>query len=314
MDSRLDGIYSTDAPAALGVSKYRTPVQVWLEKIGQDLPADEPEREEVQMGHVMQPIIGRLYEQRTGRRVRDLDGVSMQHSTIPWMRSHFDFEVAGEKRLVEAKNFAIQRMREFGEDGSGDVPWDCLVQCIHEAAVYQVPVVDLAVLFGGQRFRIFEIEINQEVTQDVIDQLGHFWDLVQTKTPPPPLDSTDCRLLYPKGDEQTVIADASIEAACIRLSTLRDQTDKMLDAQEGLKLHIQAAMGEHSILRSRDGTLLATWKKAKDSRVLDTKALLAQMPGIYEQYCVTRPGSRRFLPKDLDVTLARAVRQLAKEA
>src|ERR1700690_4404915 len=133
--ARKGGIFSTDAAAVLGLSKYRSPVQVWLEKPGQSEAADLSGIEAVRMGHVMEPVIARLYQDRTGHDLRFLGDYTGWHPTHSFMGSHYDYEVTGVK-LVECKNFSSMRRREFGEAGEGDVPVDVLVQCIHEATVY----------------------------------------------------------------------------------------------------------------------------------------------------------------------------------
>ena len=42
---------------------------------------------------------------------------------------------------------------------------------------------------------------------------------------------------------------------------------------------------------------VATWKSAKDSTKFDQDAFKADHPGLYDQYCKTVPGTRRFLIK-----------------
>jgi len=45
------------------------------------------------------------------------------------------------------------------------------------------------------------------------------------------------------------------------------------------------------------GETLATWKTAKSSKRFDADLLKKAMPNIYDQFCVEKSGSRRFLIK-----------------
>ncbi len=59
-----------------------------------------------------------------------------------------------------------------------------------------------------------------------------------------------------------------------------------------LKHRIQALMKDAEKAIFSNGTV--TWKKSKDSVVLDQKALLQPQPELLQQYPQSRQGSRRF--------------------
>jgi len=59
-----------------------------------------------------------------------------------------------------------------------------------------------------------------------------------------------------------------------------------------LKHRIQALMKDAEKAIFSNGTV--TWKKSKDSVVLDQKALLQAQPELLQQYPQSRQGSRRF--------------------
>lgn len=52
-------------------------------------------------------------------------------------------------------------------------------------------------------------------------------------------------------------------------------------------------MGEASKATFETGSV--SWKRSKDSTLLDTKRLLTDQPELLEQYSLTRSGGRRFL-------------------
>jgi predicted phage-related endonuclease len=307
---RKDAIFSTEAAACLGLSKYSSPVQVWMEKVGQQQTAtddgddqdDDGDDQETQteaqaMGLLLQPVIGRLWEVRTGKALVNLDGVTMLSDKFPWIGSHFDFQVRGEKRLVEAKNFHHMRRKEFGEEGSEDVPMDCLVQCLHEGFVYGADIVYLAVLFGGQKFEVFQVPIRQDAVDMLIEKLAGFWKYVEERTPPPPQTSEEVKAMWKRDNGKEVIATSEIEQACRYLEQVKDNLKAAKTDKDRLEVMIKSQIADGSTLRARDGTILATWKAAKDSLKFDKTKFCEENPSLYERYTSMVPGSRRFLLK-----------------
>lgn len=293
LEERRKGLFSTDAAPALGISKYRTPVQVWMEKIGE--PVEVEESEAMRMGHVMQPVIARLYEDRNECRVKDLQGVTLWSKQHGWMGSHFDYVTESGTILVECKNFHPARLKDFGDDGSDDVPMDCLVQVVHECIVFGVTRADLAVLFGGQSFRVFPVEIQPDTVELVVRREEMFWKQVLERVAPPPVTPEETRLLFPKDNGLTVIASGDVSRTVQQLAALREQIKQGETIEATLLTQIQTAMGEAACLAAASGDVLATWKESKPGRRVDTDAL--KLAGLYDKFSKETAGSRRFLLK-----------------
>jgi putative phage-type endonuclease len=290
---RQQGLFSTDAAPALGLSKYRSPVQVWMEKIGEPMPFEESEA--MKMGHIMQPVIARLYEDRQQVRVKDLQGVTVWSKDHPFMGSHFDYVTESNNVLVECKNFHPARMKEFGEDGSDEIPMDCLVQVVHEAICFGVTRVDLAVLFGGQTFRVFPITVQPDTVDMLVAREESFWKRVVEKNAPDPIDPEETRRLFPKDNGLTVIASTDVLNAARQLSQITEQIKQAEELKARLQTVIQTGMGPASTIAAASGDVIATWKRAKDGRRINTDRLKAA--GLYEEYSDVTEGSRRFLLK-----------------
>jgi hypothetical protein len=87
------------------------------------------------MGHVMQPVIARLWEEAHQQRLKEYD-VAGTHPRETWLRSHFDYITEDNKVLVECKNYNLAAMSKYSEPGEPvRIPDADLAQCIHEAAV-----------------------------------------------------------------------------------------------------------------------------------------------------------------------------------
>ena len=92
---RSTGIGSSDAAAAIGLSSYKCSLSLWLEKTGRQLPEDLSEKEAVVWGTVMEPVLAKMYAERTGRKVRRVNAV-LQHPEHPFMLANLDREVITE--------------------------------------------------------------------------------------------------------------------------------------------------------------------------------------------------------------------------
>lgn len=271
--------------------------EVILTKQGKIEIEDISHVEAVQMGHVMEPVIGRLAQAKLGVELTKIED-SLTHAKHPWFKSHFDFagKQGGKTFLVEAKNYNASVRSKF--DVSGIAPAADMAQLVHEAAVFGVDMVYLAVLFGGQEFILIPFTITDEQKDDLIKQMAVVWGHAQAGTTLPPEDLEQVKLLYPQeatGSLKT--ASASVEQACLALAQVKAQI-KLLEAQEEQYQTLVAGyMGDASVLSNIEGQVLATWKNAKPSIKFDAKLFQEAMPDIHKQFMREMAGSRRFLLK-----------------
>lgn len=269
--------------------------EVILQKLGMMERPDLSEVEAVQMGHVMQPVIGRLASAKLGIELKDAD-YALTHPKETWLKSHFDFISADGKTLVEAKNYNAGVRNKFDAE-SLIIPENDMAQLIHEAACHNVESIVLAVLFGGQNFEVFRFTITEQQKEKLIKDMAAFWARVETKQPLDPASTAETKLLYRESAPTSITAPASVEQVVAALKTVKEQIKTLEDREDQLLTAIQNFMGVNSELVSYDGKVLATWKSAKASKKFDSKMFQSAMPDIYEQFVVEVAGSRRFLTK-----------------
>lgn len=271
--------------------------EVILTKLGKLAIPDLSDNEAVQMGHVMEPVIGRLAQDKLKVELTKVEE-ALTHPKEAWLRSHFDFvgKEDGKTILVECKNYNAAVRSKFDAE-AGIIPAADMAQLVHETAVFGVEKVYLAVLFGGQEFFLSPFIITEQHKEDLIKQMAEVWGRVQTQQPYPPEDLLQTKLLYPVSTEEIVTANGNVEKWCQQLAYVKREIKNLEKAEEELQTAIQAYMGEKGVLSSVDGSVLATWKSAKASKKFDAKLFQSAMPAIYDQFVVETPGSRRFLVK-----------------
>lgn len=270
-------------------------VEVILEKQGKKPLDDLSHVEAVQMGHVMQPVIGRLVTDKLGLEIKDAD-YSLTHSNEPWLRSHFDFITSDGKTLVEAKNYNAAARNKYDAE-TNRVPAADYYQCLHEATVHGVNEVILAVLFGGQEFQTFRFTFTDDQKQDFIKTMASYWAHVPLNTVPEPASIEATKLVFPASTDGVIIATETLEAAVIQLKQIKEQVKRLEDVGEQLELKIRNFMGEKGEIQTMDGSTLVTWKSSKPSKRFNSDLFKQAMPDIYDQFVMDMPGSRRFLIK-----------------
>jgi putative phage-type endonuclease len=188
---RQKGLGGSDAAVALGLSPWKTALQLYLEKTGELEPEDLSDNEAVEWGVRNEPQIRQKYADVTGREVV-LPKDTVFHPTLQWMFCHPDGLVLDGNRVFSAKTADVRVAERWGEPGSADVPESYYVQKQHEmivmSAVTGQPwvVADLAVLIGGNRWRLYHIPADAEVQELIVAGETEFMKLVTAKTAPAP--------------------------------------------------------------------------------------------------------------------------------
>ena len=252
---RNTGIGSSDADAAIGQNPYVTPIELWQEKTGEAPPFLG--NEATRWGQLLEPAVRQEYSERTGRQVRLPPG-AIHSLRYGFMYAHPD-GVTDCGRLYEGKT--ARYPDGWGDPGSDQIPAQYLIQVQHAMIVLALPVADVAVLIGGQDFRMYEVPADPELQQMIIDAEANFWQCVVKRTPPPidfeaPGALELIKRLYPGTDGTTVVADAGLE----RWRLVYEEADSLQKnyqaAADAAKAHLLHAMGKAAVLKFDDGRVL----------------------------------------------------------
>lgn len=270
-------------------------IEVIMQKQGKMELPDLSNIEAVQMGHVMQPVIGRLAQDKLKMELKDAD-YALTHPDHDWLRSHFDFISADGKTLVEAKNYHANNRNKFDPD-TNRIPAADYAQLIHEATVHRVDHIILAVLFGGQEFQTFEFHFTDEIKENFVKEMAVYWGHVNADTLPAPETVEHTKLLYPTDNGQSMIATQAVETAIIQLKQLKEAIKRYEEQSDALETAIRGAMQNYSDIISVSGETLVTWRNSKPSKRFSADLFKQSMPEVYEQFTIEQPGARRFLVK-----------------
>lgn len=291
LKERRTGIGGSDAAAVCGLSKYKTPVQVYLDKLGLSEPAQE--NDAMYWGNILEPIVREEYIRLTGETVITTDKTK-RHPQHNFMLANVDGIIQNGKALFEAKICSSFNMSEWGEPGTDEMPQSYLMQCAHYAAVYDVQHVDLAVLFGNRwHFEIYRYHRNTKLEQGLIEMERDFWNNhVLKEIPPDPITSKDVTLLYPFEIEETIAANDEIINHILEYQALKEKIKEYEKQAEYFKANIMVHMKSARALTNTHGVVLATLKQQSYER-FDSKQFEKNHPDLYPLF-LKQTSSRIF--------------------
>jgi putative phage-type endonuclease len=289
--ARRKGIGGSDAGAILGLNKWSSPLDVYLDKIGQAQPIAD--NDAMYWGRHLEDIVATEYTKRTGNRTRRRNEI-LAHSDHDFILANLDRDLIGKPGILECKT--AFRPDGWGADGTDEVPESYLAQVMHYMAVTKSEYADVAVLIGGRDFRIYTIKRDDDLINAIIEREVYFWnEHVLAKIAPDPINNNDLNNQWPHDNGETVFADDNQEQ---RVNTLKNIKQKIKDlgsnAKE-LEVEIKKDMADASVLSDAAGKILATWKE-RSSKRLDTKRFKVEHTEMYAEYAV-ESSSRAFLLK-----------------
>lgn len=287
---RNKGIGGSDAAAVCGLSKYKTPYQLFLEKTGDNV--NQINNDYVYWGNTLEDVVANEYEKRTGKKLTTTTQTifSKEH---PFMCANVDRLIVDDNAILECKTSSSYMRNQWGEPGTDQVPTHYLLQCAHYAIVLNAAYVDLAVLIDSHDYRIYRYERNQALEEKLIEHEKKFWfDHVLKNVPPLPINNQDAVKLWNSSVSGMVTANSIIQQKIAELKEVKDQTKQLEEKKSQIELLIKQYLRNDDTLVDSFGAKIATWKSYEMAR-LDAEALKKEAPDIYKKF-VKKSLQRKF--------------------
>ncbi len=293
LEYRQQGIGGSDVAAVCGLSRWKSPMGIWMEKTGQVEP--ETAGEAAFWGIVMEPIIRDEFTNRTGLKVRQLRAI-LQHKRFPFMLANLDGIVIDPDRgegIFEAKTANAYSSSEW----EAGIPDQYALQVQHYMAVTGLKFVYVAVLIGGNKFLWRLIDRDEAIIDLIIQMESRFWRMVELRIPPD-IDGSKASVellnrLYPTGAKSSIDLPTEALELITQFEEAQMEEKKSGDAKDLAANRLKAMLKDHELglIAGRQ----VGWKSIKGER-LDTKALKTDQPDIYKQYA-KESSYRRFAIK-----------------
>lgn len=279
---RKGGIGGSDAAGVAGLSKYASPYMVFWDKLDVFIQ-DKPEHvmEAAYWGNVHESTIRREFTMRVNKE-REEQGLPalkvihrqavFAHSEHDFIRTNLDGWIVGHengKGIFEAKTAHYMLRGDWEGD---DVPNAYLLQCQHNMLVMDADFAYLAVLIGGNTFKYYYIERDEELIAYLLQIETTFWNNhILTRIPPEmtglSAEKDMLREMYPTSvDEEATMT--SLPNECIERFETIDVIKQLMDELKKEKTkhenELKAIIGD--VEWGYAGTHKFTWKTAKDGK------------------------------------------------
>lgn len=291
---RKRGIGGSDVSCLLGINKWKSEIELWLDKTNQ---TNEPavENEAMQWGNIMEPIIRNHFAEVMNKPVVEVKAM-LQHPQYPYMLADVDgltVDDAGNPAILEIKTASEYKRSEWEED----IPTYYQTQVQHYLCVAGVAKAYVAVLIGGNSFKVYEVDADMEIQSMLIALEQEFWNKVQNMIRPE-MDGSDAAKdlldnIYRGGiAEQIILPEEAVEYVDQYIEACAEEDNAKAKKQEASN-RIKEIMGDYDKAKCLNHTI--SWKSVSSER-LDTKALKEEQPELYQKYVKTSK-SRRFTLK-----------------
>lgn len=275
-EERRKYIGGSDIAAVMGMSRWKTPLKLWLEKTGECEPVDLSKVEAVQLGSELEEFVAQKFSKETGKQVRKQSKMYV-HKDYPFIAAHVDRLIMGTDEILECKTCGSHKKDEWeGED----IPQEYVLQVIWYLGITGKKKAYIAVLIGGQAFKYKMIEFDKELFETMIDMAKNFWNCVQTKTPPAltPDDNALLSEIFAKPNEE-IIENQDMEEKISKLQQVKDDISALETEQKMLEAEIKNVIGGHlGVLTQK---FKVTWGKYEKTSV---NTNLLKTDGLYDKY------------------------------
>ena len=289
-EQRRKGIGGSDAAAVVGLDPWKSPVALYLEKIG--VLENEVDSEAVYWGTVLEDLVAKEFENRTGYKVHKVNKI-LQHPEYPFMIANIDRKITGENALLECKTTNEYNKKEWQD---GKIPEKYMVQVQHYLAVTGYEKAYIAVLIGGQKFVWYHVPRDEELISSLIEAEKGFWQCVEAKIPPA-IDGTKSSkmaldILFPAEEakpERKLLGENSYTLVQ-RYNELKERIKELEEKKAEIENKLKAELGEYEEGEIADA--LITWKPITTKR-FDSKRFKKEYPDLYSKF-LTESKYRRF--------------------
>lgn len=288
---RKSGIGGSDAGAVCGLNPYRTAMQVYQDKVSEEI--EEMDNEAMRQGREFEDYVAKRFMEATGKKVRRANAM-FYNEEYSFMLADVDRMVVGENAGLECKT-ASPYMADKWKDGN--IPLSYQIQCYHYMAVSNADAWYLAVVIYGREFKYYKIERDEAVIADLIQIEKAFWEnhVMKQQIPDPDGSKLADSVIaeYYKNSIADTIPLTGFNEKLERRQELSELIGRMDMEKKKIEQELKLYLGENE--RAENEQFMVSWKSVQSNR-LDEKRLKEEEPEIYEKYKKSVP-SRRFTVK-----------------
>lgn len=295
-------IGGSDVAVILGLSKYKTRLQLWLEKTGRINSTAAGEA--AHWGNMLEPVVVAEWQAQNGdESIQALPCPIFHHPEHDWARANLDrgiFVNGVLDGVLEIKTASVYLAKDWDD---GRVPVAYVAQVQWYMFVTNTTYAEVAVLIGGQEYRQTRIDRNDAIIKKLFKAASEFWQCVESNTMPAPVTASDNAIVYPVDDGGDVLASDGVLDAVRSLAIVKDKIKALDDEKEALEGEIKAFMADKATLIDAEGRKLVTYKASKGAsrtawqKVAEAFKEAAEFANLKAEHTTIGEPVRKFLLK-----------------
>lgn len=301
LEERLNGLGGTDVanivmssakPAQKIGCFQKSAFALWAEKMRMS-ERDRSDNAAMKRGRVMEKYVCELYLEFIG------EGASLIEPGLTWHPQRKRI-FGTPDRLVFREGIEwgmdakTRRTRKgWGEDGTDQVPLDTEVQMRVYMEVFDAPFWDVATLFGLDDFRVYRLQRDKELGDEILNMADKWWKEHVEDEVPPVVDASNIAKaviskLHPRVVEDDLRAPTNIELELHKeLLSVKRRHKQIDEKKKELENEFRRLIGDCVGIDR-----VATWKQSKPRKVFETSRFKEENPELYESYTIEKPGNR----------------------
>lgn len=277
LDYRRNGIGGSDIAAICGISKWKRPIHVYLDKIG-ELPKSEL-GEPAEWGTRLEPLIADKFASQHPDWAVTKKELIYSHPKYGWALGNIDGMIICPSRgrgILEVKTANEYLLHEWDD---GKIPDYYFVQLQWYMFITGLDWGYFATLIGGNKYREYEVKRDDEMIEQMLRIASDFWYNNVSAKVSPPFDGSEASTTllntwYPIAKETALLELEAVEIVetYLKKKLLLKTTEEDLAEAENL---LKAMLGHHEI--GVVGAYKIKWQNRTRSGV-DSKQLKEQFP------------------------------------
>lgn len=292
---RQKGIGGSDIGALLGLSKWKTAFDIFIDKTEQITDEGE-ESEIIYWGNQFEDVVAKEFTKRTGKKVRK-DKTHYRHREHEFMVANIDRRVVGENAILECKTTSAYNAKEWNED---EIPASYLLQVQHYMAVTGAEKAYIACLIGGQKFVWKEVKKDYELIKIIENACVEFWTNHILTGIAPALDGSTRASEYLKDRYKDSNGETkALESRYLEIIEQYNKSKELLkDVETECKEYENMLKNELAEYESGEIKQYKVLWKSFNSNRIDSNLLKSKYPDIYKEVLKTTQA-RKFSIKEM---------------
>jgi len=284
LERRRGFIGGTDVAAIMGISKYKTPYDIFYDK---NVGRRNYDNKFMLAGRMLEPAVANMFIH--------VNGGNLIQPNNPYIHKDWEHQGASIDFLYEQDNkIHVLEVKTSRHSFKDLVPTEYVCQCQHYMDVLDIDTCFLVVLVAGLDLEIYPLQRDKDFIDIKNSIVNNFWnEHIIKNVPPPPKNSYDLETYFDIKQSFVELTDINLikEIKSLR-KTIKELTEQEDAIKEKLKMTINDGAG-----LTFNGDIVVTWYKAKEQSKFDIDTFKKENKELYNKYLLKTEGSRRLLIK-----------------